>query len=140
MLPDNFTTVWELGLPNLPNGVLVQNKDGKGLVVTSGGVVPIAARLEPYGCMLSDRTLLAGTADRSRIDNITLPDCAVSRYFAPSSLRPFSRNKTIFIFPRTTSPQEIIILDERGNVFKLALSGRRGRKTVLLLTDRTGVR
>ncbi len=139
-LPNDFTPVWRLNLPHISNGVLVQDKEGRGYVISSGGLVPIADRLEPYGCVLPDKTLLAGISEKSRINNITLPDCSVSRYFAPSSLRPFNRNKTLFIFSRTTTPQETIILDERGNVFRLALSGRRGRKTVILLTDRTGVR
>ena len=139
-LPDEFTPVWHLTLPNIANGILLQDKEGKGFVVSSGGVVPITTRLEPYGCMLPDHTLLVGISDRFRINNIILPDCSVKRYFAPLSLRPFTRNKTLFLFARTTNPIETIIVDDRGNVFKFTLTGRRGRKTVMVLSDKTGVR
>ena len=139
-LPEKFIPVWYMTLPHISNGILLQDKEGKGLFVSSGGVVPLADRLEPYGCVLSDHTVLTGISERARINNITLPDCSVKRYFAPSSLRPLNRNKTIFLFARSAKLPETILVDSRGNVFKFTLTGRRGKKSTVLLVDKTGVR
>ena len=139
-LPDEFAPVWQLSLPIIPNGMLLQNRDGKGMVISSGGIVPLDFRVEPYGCILPDKSVLIGTGNRSRINNLILPECSVKHFYAPAAMRPISRNKVLYIFPRTTKPVETILVDDHGNVFKLALQGRRGRKSVVLLTDKTGVR
>lgn len=140
-LPDDFEAVWTLSLPMLPNGVMLQNREGKGLIVSSGGVVPLEFRCEPHGCVLPDQSLLLGSSGRSSLlRNVVLPDCRVRGSYNPASIRPSSRNKILAIFPRTTKPVETIYVDSRGNVFKLVFSGRRGRKISVLLCDKTGLR
>ena len=44
------------------------------------------------------------------------------------------------VFARTGNPQECIQIDERGNVFRLILQGRRGRKNTILIVNKTGMR
>ena len=140
-LPGNFEAVWCMGGPPQSNSAVIMDKNGKGFFVTPGGVMPLSGRLEPYGCVLQDNTILIGTVARSpRINNIVLPGGEVKRYLTPSKLRPFSKNRTLAIYSRTAAIPEIILLDDRANVFKVVLSGRVGRKSEILIVNKTGMR
>jgi len=140
-LPENFETAWCMGGPVQSSSAIIMDKNGKGFFVTLGGLMPLNDRLEPYGCVLQDGTILIGAVARSpRINNIILPGGEVKRYFTPSKLRPFTRNKTLAIYSRTAAVPEIILLDDRANVFKVVLSGRNGRKSAVLIVNKTGMR
>lgn len=139
-LPAEFTAVWHLGVSQVANTLFLVDANGKALMVTPGGVVPVQERMEPYGCAVPGNTVWLGSSDRNKIKSISIPDCNVLNTLTPNSLRPHSRNKVRSIFFRTAVPPQIILLDERGNIFQIIVTGRRGKKTVLLLVDKNGIR
>ena len=140
-LPENYEVAWCMAGPPQSNSAIVMDKNGNGYFVTSGGVMPMSGRLEPYGCVLADGTILIGTVARSsRINNIVLPGGEIKRYFAPSNLRPSTRNRTLAIYSRSAEIPEIILLDDRANVFKFVLTSRSARKSPVLIVNKTGMR
>ena len=140
-LPENYEADWCMAGPPQSNSAIVMDKNGNGLFVTSGGVMPLSGRLEPYGCVLPDGTILIGMVARSpRINNIVLPGGEIKRYFSPSNLQPTTRNRTLAIYSRTAEIPEIILLDDRANVFKIVLTSRSGRKSPVLIVNKTGMR
>lgn len=139
-LPENFSAIRHLGVPQMANTLMLVDKNGKAFMVTPGGTVPLKNRMEPYGCAMAGNFVLFGSGDRNRIHKISLPDCSVQGYLAPNSLRPYSRNKTTYVFSRTATPPQLILLDERGNIFRIVMTGRRRKKNVLLLVDKNGIR
>ena len=139
-LPHGFNAVWHLGVPQVANTLFLVDGQGKALMVTPGGTVPIQERMESYGCAMPGNAVCFGTSNRGKVNTVSIPDCRVVNSLAPNSLRPHSRNKTLCIFYRTAVPPQLILLDERGNIFKIIMTGRRGKKAALLLVDKNGIR
>ena len=139
--PENYQPVWMMSVSNRGNTAVAVDAEGKGFLISAGGLVALNGRIATHGCPLPDGTILLGTVERyPKLNNITLPGGEVKSYITPSTLRPSSRNKTLAVFARTGNPQECIQIDERGNVFRLILQGRRGRKNTILIVNKTGLR
>ena len=95
------------------NTAVAVDAEGKGFLISAGGLVALNGRIAPHGCPLPDGTILLGTVERyPKLNNITLPGGEVKSYITPSTLRPSSRNKTLAVFARTGNPQECIQIDE----------------------------
>lgn len=140
-LPANYKAAWFMCISSRSNSALTVDGDGKALFISPGGLMPLTGRFAPYGCTLPDGTVLMGTVERlPRVNNIILPGGDVKGYIVPASLRPLNRNRTFAIFASTAKVPEFIQLDERGNVFKLSMSSRRGRKSSILIVNKTGFR
>lgn len=140
-LPGKCTPAWMMPIPNRASSVIIIDTNSNGYLLSSGGLIPLNGRFAPHGCALQDGTVLLGTLDRSpRLDKLSLPGGEVKGYIVPSTLRPLNRNKTFAVFARSGNASECIQLDEQGNVFKLTVSGRRGRKSTILIVNKTGLR
>ena len=139
-LPQDFTANWVKPAQNNDNSMIMVDRDGQAIYVSAGGTRHLNGRMEHCGCLLPDQTFMLGSSDRQRLLQLTLPDCSVKGYVAPNSLRPYSRNKNRWIFACTTKPVQLLQVDNRGNVFRVTLTGRRGRKEVILMTDKSGMR
>ena len=139
--PENYQPVWMMSVSSRGNTAVAVDAEGKGFLISAGGIVPLNGRIATHGCPLPDGTILLGTVERyPKLNNIAIPGGEVKSYITPSTLRPSSRNKTLAVFARTGNPQECIQIDERGNIFKLILQGRRGRKNTILIVNKTGLR
>ncbi len=139
-LPGNFTPAWSAVVPDIANGVVAISPEGKGVYFSPSGRADLPGKLDAYGCILPGNQIITGSFERMKLAHIQLPDGILKGFYAPNSLRPHNRNKTRFLFARRTTPAELIQVDERGNVFKITLTGRRGRKAVLLLVDKQGIK
>ena len=139
-LPAYFSQAWAAVVPGIANAAVFVDNNGRGIYVSPGGYVTLPGKLEPYGVALSGNQVIIGSSDRMKLANIILPDAILKGFYAPNSLQPHNRNKTRFLLARKTTPAELIQVDERGNVFKITLTGRRGRKTVLLLVNKHGIK
>ena len=140
-LPGKCTPAWMMPIPNRASSVIIIDTNNDGYLLSSGGLIPLNGRFAPHGCALQDGTVLLGTLDRSpRLNKLALPGGEVKGYIVPSTLRPLNRNKTFAVFARSGNASECIQLDEQGNVFKLTVTGRRGRKNTILIVNKTGLR
>ena len=139
-LPAYFSPAWAEVIPSINNTAAAVSREGRGIYVSPGGFAALPGKLEPYGAVLPAGQIIIGSSDRMKLAHIHLPGAILKGFYAPNSLRPHNRNKTRFLFARRTTPAELIQVDERGNVFKITLSGRRGRKTALLLVDKNGIK
>ena len=139
-IPGNFTPAWSAVIPDIANGVTAISPQGKGIYFSPSGIVNLPGKLDTYGCVLPDNQIIAGSSEHMKMAHILLPEGVSKGFYAPNSLRPHNRNKTRFLFARGTTPAELIQVDERGNVFKITLTGRRGRKAVLLLVNKQGIK
>lgn len=139
-LPAGFTPVWTLALRQPANSAVIVDNNGKALFVFSGGTMPLQEKVEPYGCLLPDNQVMLGCSRQMQIMRMHFPSADPQGYITPNTLRPANRNKTFKLFARTTNPVQLIQLDERGNIFQITLTGRRGKKNPVMLVDKSGIR
>ena len=69
------------------------------------------------------------------------PDLLPTAKYSPGKMRPASRNEIFalgFIYGKKDS--RLLLTDHRGNLWLVEFKGKRGRKTALLIADKTGVR
>ena len=61
--------------------------------------------------------------------------------YAPLKMRPVVRNdNTALFFMPDKSGKKLLLADHRGNLWRLDLTGKRGKKYPLLIVDETGIR
>lgn len=61
--------------------------------------------------------------------------------YAPLKMRPVVRNdNTALFFMPDKSGKKLLLADHRGNLWRLDLTGKRGKKHPLLIVDETGIR
>ena len=139
-LPDGFNISWGMPVQKGSDSLIMTDREGRALYVSAGGHRFLNGRMENHGCLLPDQTFLLGSSERKRLNRLVFPDGSVTGHIEPNSLRPHSINKTRWLFARTTSPIQVLQVDNRGNVFKITLTGRRGRKEAVLITDKSGIK
>ncbi len=69
------------------------------------------------------------------------PDLVPTAKYSPGKMRPASRNEIFalhFIYGKKES--RLLLTDHRGNLWLVEFKGKRGRKTALMIVDKTGVR
>lgn len=75
------------------------------------------------------------------LEMFRLPDIAVKKKYEPRKMRPASRNdNTFFAFVPGKKSSALILADHRGNLWKILLTGKRGKKLPVLMVDDTGIR
>lgn len=65
---------------------------------------------------------------------------AVQKY-SPRKMRPVTRNDSIAVFFTPGKKEQfLVLLDHRGNLWKIELKGKRGQKHPILIVDNTGLK
>lgn len=98
--------------------------------------------ITPGGTAVSD-TKSGKVIIENRIRELEIfqfPDLVPTGKYSPGKMRPASRNEMFSILVTTGKEQHVLLVDHRGNIWKVEFKGKRGRKLPLLIVDNTGVR
>jgi hypothetical protein len=98
--------------------------------------------ITPGGTAVSDlKTGQVIIENRIReLEIFQFPDLVPTAKYAPGKMRPLSRNEIFSLHFTSGKEPRLLMADHRGNLWKVEFKGKRGRKTALLIVDKTGVR
>ena len=102
----------------------------------------IKLEITPGGTAVSDlKTGRVIIENRIReLEIFQFPDLVPAAKYAPGIMRPLSRNEIFSLHFTAGKEPRFLMVDHRGNLWKIEFKGKRGRKSALLIVDKTGVR
>ena len=110
-------------------------------LLTNGDFVSLNIRCgEIFTVNPSSGTLVIENHTRE-FEVFRFPELRAVQKYAPRKMRPITRNDSIAIFfTPGKKEQKLILLDHRGNLWKIELKGKRGQKHPILVVDNTGLK
>ena len=107
---------------------------------TGNSIVPLdirCGRISAY-CSLSNELFLENRMREFEV--FSLPRRTPAKKYAPLKMRPAVRNDIEALFFLPGKKAVALMADHRSNLWKIDFTGRRGKKTPVLIVDDTGIR